>query len=194
MVSSEELQTLWGRALAGEIKSPGCCSLRTLEFLKNLSHKEALQIARVAPFVIDHRIIFRGDQQMLDSKGITFSFLLELQDLGIVSGVDAVGVSFQMRSKRTEKFEELLVAYNRVLIVTHKDPSQQLKIEVYKLTSLGQQVLKLGSFKAHEDYLRGVGQSICRKGFKVYIARWKQVDEKSGRVFEPQELGVDGKA
>ena len=34
VVSSEELQTLWGRVLAGEIKSPGSFSLRTLEFLK----------------------------------------------------------------------------------------------------------------------------------------------------------------
>ena len=38
-MSSEELQTLWGRTLAGEIKSPGSYSLRTLDFLKNLSHK-----------------------------------------------------------------------------------------------------------------------------------------------------------
>ena len=191
MVSSEELQTLWGRALAGEIKSPGSCSLRTLEFLKNLSHKEALQIAQVAPFVLDHRMIFRGAQQLLDSEGIAFSFLLELQDLGVISGVDAVGVKFQTRSRTTEKFEVLLVAYNRVLIVTHKDASQKLDIDVYKLTSLGQQILKLGSFEAHEVYLRRVGQAICRKDFKVYIARWKQVDEKSGRVFESQELGVE---
>ena len=191
MMSSEELQTLWGRALAGEIKSPGSCSLRTLEFLKNLSHKEALQIAKVAPFVIDHHMIFRGNQQILDSEGITFSFLLELQDLGVISGVDAVGLNVQTTSRTTEKFEKLLIAYNRVLIVTHKDASQKLEIEVYKLTSLGQQILKLGSFEANEVYLRSVGQAICRKGFKVYIARWKQVDEKSGRVFESQELGVD---
>ena len=191
MMSSEELQTLWGRALAGEIKSPGSCSLRTLEFLKNLSHKEALQIAKVAPFVIDHHMIFRGNQQILDSEGTTFSFLLELQDLGVISGVDAVGLNVQTTSRTTEKFEKLLIAYNRVLIVTHKDASQKLEIEVYKLTSLGQQILKLGSFEANEVYLRSVGQAICRKGFKVYIARWKQVDEKSGRVFESQELGVD---
>ena len=47
-MSSEELQTLWGRVLAGEIKSPGTFSLRTLEFLKNTSHEEALKIAKLA--------------------------------------------------------------------------------------------------------------------------------------------------
>ena len=82
LVSSEELQALWGRVLAGEIKSPGSFSLRTLEFLKNISHEEALTIAKLAPFVIDDNCIFRNEK-LLDSEGITFGFLLKLQNLGI---------------------------------------------------------------------------------------------------------------
>ena len=79
-VSSEELQTLWGRALAGEIKSPGSFSLRTLEFLKNISHEEALKIAKSAPFVINNSFILRNEK-LLDSEGIPFRFLLDLQNL-----------------------------------------------------------------------------------------------------------------
>ena len=191
-VSSEELQAqLWGRALAGEIKSPGSYSLRTLEFLKNLSHKEALQIAKVSPFVIDDTVIFRGNKQLLDSEGITFSFLLDLQDLGVVSGVEAPGIEVTFKSLVTEKFELCLVSYNRVLVVTHEDMSKKFKLKSYKLTSLGQQILKLGSFEAHDVYLRSVGQAICSQGFKVHIARWEQVTggETTGRYFEPQELG-----
>src|SRR5690554_3131042 len=36
-VSNEEMQALWGRILAGEIKKPKSYSLRTLEVLRNLS-------------------------------------------------------------------------------------------------------------------------------------------------------------
>ena len=189
-VSSEELQTLWGRALAGEIKSPGSYSLRTLEFLKNLSHKEALQIAKVSPFVIGDTVIFRGNKQLLDSEGITFSFLLDLQHLGVVSGVESSGIERTFKPLATEKFERVLVSYNRVLVVTHEDMSKKLKLKIYKLTSLGQQILKLGSFEAHDVYLRSAGQAICSQGFKVHIARWEQVTETTGRYFEPQELGV----
>ena len=153
-VSSEELQTLWGRVIAGEIKSPGSFSLRTLEFLKNLSHEEALQIAKVSPFVINGRVIFRGNKQLLgESEGITFSDLLNLQDLGIVSGVEAPGLENKLPSSTTEKFERALVAYNRVLLVTHEDASKKINLEIYTLTLLGQQILKLGSFEAHEIYL-----------------------------------------
>ena len=188
-VSSEELQTLWGRMIAGEIKSPGSFSFKTLEFLKNLSHEEALQIAKVSPFVIDGNVIFRGNNQLLDSEGITFAFLLNLQNLGVVSGVEAVGLKQTVRSSATEKFHQTLVSYNRVLIVTHEDASKEISLEVYTLTLLGQQILKLGSFKPHEVYLRSVGQAICRQGFKVHIARWEKVTEITGRYFEPQELG-----
>ena len=156
-VSSEELQALWGRMLAGEIKSPGSFSLRTLEFLKNLSHEEALQIAKVSPFVIDGDAIFRDNEQLLRSEGITFKFLLDLQELGIISGVEAVGVVKKLSSTATEKFEQSLVSYNRVLLVTHEDTSKKIPLEVYKLTLLGQQIIKLGSFEPHEVYLRSVG-------------------------------------
>ena len=40
-ISDEEMQTVWGRILAGEIKSPKSYSMRTLELLKNLSKEEA---------------------------------------------------------------------------------------------------------------------------------------------------------
>ena len=188
-VSSEELQALWGRILAGEIKSPGSFSLRTLEFLKNLSHTEALEITKVSPFVIDGDVISRSNKQLLDSEGITFGFLIDLQNLGVVSGVEALGIEKRIVSEATEKFERVIVSYNHVLIVTHEDASKEIKLKIFKLTLLGREILKLGSFESHEVYLRSVGQAICNQGFKVHIARREQVTEKTERYFELQELG-----
>ncbi|MDE2903362.1 MAG: DUF2806 domain-containing protein [Chloroflexota bacterium] len=76
-VSIEELQDLWGRVLAGEIKSPGTFSLRTLEFLKNLSKQEAAEIATLAPFVVDGDWVFMGvadDMSTLETEGIALGF------------------------------------------------------------------------------------------------------------------------
>lgn len=55
-VSSSELQDLWGRILAGEVKQPGSYSMRTLEFLKGLSKSEAILISKVARFVVIGRV------------------------------------------------------------------------------------------------------------------------------------------
>ena len=193
MVSSEELQQLWGRALAGEIKSPGSCSLRTLEFLKNLSHDEAQEISDLARFVISTDLIVSepASKAILEAKGITDRFLLKLQDLGVVSGlegIEGVGWYREIGSSESEQFTRGLVAYDRVLLVRHEDSTKKLKLNGCFVTSLGQQVLKLGSFKPHEGYLRGVGKAIARKGFKVYLARFQRLDSSTLQAIEPEEI------
>ncbi len=40
-IGDEDMQRLWGKVLAGEVKQPKTFSLRTLEFLKNLTKAEA---------------------------------------------------------------------------------------------------------------------------------------------------------
>ena len=71
-VSSDELQALWGRVLAGEIKTPGSYSLRTLDFLRNLSQAEAQKIEKFSQFVVG-RFVWR-DREFLGSQGITVRF------------------------------------------------------------------------------------------------------------------------
>ena len=193
MVSSEELQQLWGRALAGEFRSPGSCSLRTLEFLKNLSHGEAQEIARLARFVINTDLIVKepASKTILEAEGITDGFLLKLQDLGIVSGlgdIEGVGWYREISSSESEQFRSGLVAYNRVLLVTHEDSTKKLALYGCFMTSLGRQVLKLGSFKPHEGYLRGVARAIAGKGFKVYLAHFERLDSGTLRAIEPEEI------
>ena len=173
--------------LAGEIKSPGSFSLRTLEFLKNISHEEALRIAKLAPFVLGGIHII-NDKILLDSEGITFDFLLNLQNLGVTCGVDSNGLLLQTPSDNPDNFKFVLMSHDRALVVTHEDASKKLTLRAYGLTSIGDQICKLGSFESHEIYLRNVGQAICEQGFNVSLARWEQVTEKAGRYYEAQEI------
>ena len=187
-VSSEELHALWGRVLSGEIKSPGSCSLRTLEFLRNLSQEEALQIAKLARFVVNGEVIVRTDKKVLESEGIAFEFLHYLQNLGIVAGVQALGLSYTGKSSRSDKFQLHLISHDRILLVTHEDPSKEITFRVYLLTELGKQIFKLGSFESHETYLLSIGKHIRSQGFEVGIARWRQLSETQGRYYNVQEI------
>ena len=167
-VSSEKLQTLWGRVLAGEVKSPGTFSLRMLEFLKNLSQEEARRIEELAPFVIDNSFVFSGNQDLLESEGISFGRLVELQDLGIITQAGA-GLRITMRIPESGLG---VLSHKRVLVVTPETEKSDLALAACRLTSLGSQVLRLGSFAAHETYFRGVGEEIRRQGFKVVMAHY----------------------
>lgn len=189
-VSSEELQNLWGLLLAGEMKSPGSFSLRTLEFLKNVAHNEAMDIAKLSRFVVEahEEFIFRGDQALLDGEGIAFGFLLRMQELGIVAGVEAVGLTVTMKSAESGRFTRGLVSHGRIIVATSDDAAKELKLPVYHLTSVGRQIVRLGTFDPHEGYLQTVGQAIQRQGFKVQIARYQRLTETEGRYFDAQDL------
>ena len=155
--------------------------------MKNISQEEALKITKAAPFVINNDFIVK-DAKLLDSEGISFSFLLYLQNLGITCGVDATGLSVTLLSNPPDKFQQALVSHDRALLVTHEDASKKCTLKIYGLTPLGKEIFTLGTFESHEIYLQNVGQVICKQGFNVSLARWKQLTKTSGHPFEPQEI------
>lgn len=186
-VSSDELQSLWGKVLAGEVKTPGRYSLRTLEFLRNLAQDEAKAIEKLSPFVVSD-VIFRGDKALLESEGVTFSLLLAMQELGIVSGVEALGLEITWSSTSTDRFERALVSYGRVLLVKHTDPSRKLKVKVYQVTNLGRQILRLGTFHANDTYLRALATAIKDQGFDVEIGVCVPVSPNEISLFNMQPI------
>ncbi len=187
-VSAEDLQKLWGSVLAGEVKSPGKYSIRTLECLKTLSKPEAEMISKVASYVIDG-CVARTQSAYLDSKGLHFSTFLMLQELGILSGVEVLSLAVTYKSDGKEKFLKGLVSHNKALIVEHDDPRRTLTHKsVYALTSVGRQILSLGSFEPDVEYMRLVGQEFVKDGFTVHLADWRQTSETQGSYTNGQKI------
>ncbi|WP_230582067.1 DUF2806 domain-containing protein [Xanthomonas arboricola] len=187
-VSSEELQNLWGRVLAGEVKSPGSYSLRTLEFIKNISKDEAEAIAKLSQFVIGGSTIYRGDNEDLDEFGINFNFLLNMQHLGVISGVEALGMTTTWKSIESSKFTQSFTSNSMVLIVTADDPSHTISAPTYLLTAIGAQVLSLGTFETNLEYLKKVAEHFKKQGVSVKLAKYIRVTPTTIKYFEAQEL------
>ncbi|WP_273762957.1 DUF2806 domain-containing protein [Aeromonas hydrophila] len=163
-VSSDSMQSLWGRILAGEVKSPGSFSLRTLEFMRNLSQEEAKTIEKIAPFVISD-IIFRDD-----SITISFDLLLIAQELGVISGVDSIGVERTLKSINTTRYERVLTSNGKLIIIEDDDPNKSLKIPTYLLTNIGKQVISLVKSSPNIAYLEKAATMLYRQGFSVFFA------------------------
>ena len=188
-VSNEELQRLWGSVLAGEVKSPGRHSVRTLEFLRGLSKAEAELIEKLARFVVDGRVI-RSQATYLVEHGLPFGLLLRLQELGVLSGVEAIGLTTQYKTIVPGKFLKALISHDKVLVVEHPDELKLLQLEVYTLTMVGAEILSLGTFQADPNYLQAVGKGIASDGkeFVVQLADWKQTTETEGQYFNAQRI------
>lgn len=166
-VSSEELQRLWAKALAGEVSAPGAYSLRTLDFLKNLSIHEAKQIANLAPFVINGSL---HKTSLLESNRINFGFLLEMEDLGIVSGIKGGGLTLTMRSFTDSSYLNYILHDGKIIIAAHNDPEKKITLECYKITSIGKEVLTLGNFLPNPEHFRELALNIKNQDFNVQIA------------------------
>lgn len=186
-VSSEDLQRLWGSVLASEVKSPGSHSLRTLEFLKTLSKAEAELISKLASFVVDGRIV-RSQETYLDSQGVNFGLLLRLQEMGVLSGVEAVGLTTNYKTASSGRFLKGLISHSKILLVEHEDESKVLSLEVYTLTEVGMQLMGLGSFEPDLAYLRSIGKGIAAQGFRVQLCDWQQTSETKGQYSNAERI------
>ncbi len=186
-VSSEHLQVLWGRVLAGEVKSPGSFSLRTLDFLKNLSQEEARIIEKVAPFVLDSSFIVSDVSGELQTEGITVSLLLRLKDIGVVKNAE-VQLQRTFESAVDDRFETALLAHDRAVVVRHEDRQKDVRLSGYSLTNVGSEVVRLGRFSSNESYVRRVARQVKRQQFRVWLCRFVWMTEDMIRYFDDVEL------
>ncbi|AFE59918.1 membrane-fusion protein [Rahnella aquatilis HX2] len=170
--SSEQLQSLWGKVLAGEVKTPGLFSLRTLDFIKNLSQKEAMEIERLFSYVIGDCLIKteRVSRNMkFESEELVFNFLSKMQHLGLITGADGLGLKKTFTSVKTESFSAYLLYDKKVLEIFDEDPSKKIEFEVVVLTELGKQLYSLSSTLINSKYINSVIALIKSQKFKVRI-------------------------
>jgi hypothetical protein len=180
-ISSDELQRLWGRVLAGEVKSPGSFSLRTVEFLRNISQPEAESIERLSTLLVGD-FIYREDSA-LSLAGVDFKFLLSMQDLGLISGVEALGLELTIGSAEQTGFKQVFVTRDRALVITHPE-KRELKLPVYGVSAIGLEVMRLGTQPSNADYLTQMAKKLCDQGFTALLGKYRRVDPTQIQYFE----------
>lgn len=173
-VSSEQMQQLWARMLAGEVRQPGKFSLRTLDFLRNLSRAEAERIQSLAPYVIAGDAIYHGhsvDQYLADHAGLTTGLLIDLRSLGIVDDINpAFGLEKHVKSRTTNRFEGWIVCGKKALQVLHDDPNKTVRLPIYSISNVAQELLSLGrDVPADVEYLKLLAADIKGNGCTVVL-------------------------
>jgi len=83
-VSSEEMQQLWAKVLAGEIGRPGQFSLRTLDTLHNMNVGEARLFAEACNYVAAERMIIYTDDMHVMGNNLHLGNILKLAELGLL--------------------------------------------------------------------------------------------------------------
>lgn len=166
-VSAEHLQTLWGRILAGEVRTPGQFSLRAIEFLRNLSVEDAKCIEEIAKRACGQYVLKTSDLSAVDD--LPFSLYLKLAAIGIISS-ETFGHAM-LQSRKSDRFEVAFRYQDVGLLIQRSNAKPDIRIGAYFVTPLGQEVLELASTAPDHGYLQMLADRFSLEGCKVSKGR-----------------------
>ncbi len=181
-ISNEEMQALWGKILAGEIRRPKTYSVRTLDLLRNLSKEEAAVFLKVAPLRITsgaNCYIFRngGDNPLLD-YGLSYDELSLLVEIGLIQP----GENIVMNLQNTPNKAQIYLTSGDIIILLDKEAnSPAVHVPIYKFTRAGRELLSLVNTNPPFEYLTAFAKSIRSEHISVTYSKIVQA-HPDGRI------------
>lgn len=152
-VSDDDMQNIWARVLAGEIKKPKSYSLRTLDVLRNISVDEAKLLVKVSNYLLDINYICTEDFALSLDDSIC------LDDIGMLCG-ENLTVTYTIPDNGCYSFS--LNRHNRINI--YGPIGLKVKILNRKLTRAGAEIMSLIQEHNYIDYYKNLSAKIKSLG------------------------------
>lgn len=171
-VYEEEMQNIWAKILAGEVKQPKSFSLRTLDVLRNMTKEEAELFVEVSNNVFGDIFIFRDD----NSKDITKFF--QLCDSGLLL-LEGVNNSFQIEPNNVI----VVKMFGKCYVMFHNSSDEHISIHipVYKLSKAGIELNRLLESETSDEIIC----KISKVGYSCGASLVNQVEctpDESGKL------------
>lgn len=165
-ISSEEMQCIWGKILAGEIKQPNSFSLRALELVRNLSKDEADLISKIANatiYIKNEYQILKDEQYLKDKYDISFLDISLLESIGFLQ--TSLTYSFENKSENIAK----ILGTNGPLCLIMEIPPNTVKItiNIYLLTKLGKEIMSILDIKSDIRILENIASKISENNNNI---------------------------
>lgn len=163
-ISNEEMQDLWGRILAGEVKRPKSFSLRTLDILRNLSKEEAQVFMKFASLHIKSGgasfiLNFMNEKLLEEKYGLNFNDRLLLEELGFITAND---LQFKIAKTDQQPRQVVFIAGNTIVIQEKEENKPEQHLQVMVFTKIGQQLLDLVQTTPDVDYIQLLATKLNR--------------------------------
>lgn len=193
-IGDEEMQKLWGKILAGEVKKPKSFSLRTLECVKNLSQQEAQLFYKFLPYFVRIRndVFLPRDNELLKEVGIDFREILDLEDCGLLVSSSDLILTFQL--KKTDDPLCISNGVDTIILFSVDEPADDTEIvfEQYKLTTAGRELYEILYENNPREYLIRYAKTFKRtaiaKSLKVGAYAVVEYREDGGISYNDTDL------
>lgn len=161
-VSSEDMQRVWAKILAGEVGSPGSFSLRTLDVIRNLSQHEAATFQKLVPYIIcaNNDLFVTNESNIYEKYGITFEDLILLDECGLLSSAGLVNLT-----QTVNGVPGLIVHTKERLLALDKADNFPVKFTfgIHSLTSAGKELFQILESSPNEAYFLDFSEHIFKK-------------------------------
>lgn len=172
-ISDEQMQELWAKVLAGEIKQPGSFSLRTLEVLRNLSKEEAEILQEIASYAIPF-----GDEYYIcidDELKKTYQYQRKLRvmyDCGIIEN------NLASHYDLTATPESALMRVGSLLCISHNQSPERYALDLQRFTKTGNEFIRFVS--SNEKYVIDFFQRIKKQYPNLHLTVHHIIEENNG--------------
>ena len=163
-ISGKDMQIIWGKILAGEIKRPNSYSIRTLELLRSLTTQEIQALKETLPLVMirgsDYFII--NDEEILKKYNINFDRLSMLIESNFLSPLTYVIEKIHLEC--SSDIPKQIFNKNYVICMSCEgEEDRKFDINIYSLTSSGKELIKLLQPEGDKQYMLDVVKYLRNK-------------------------------
>lgn len=163
-ISTEEMQKIWSKVLAGEVLDPTSFSLRTLECLRNLDVRDAKLFEVLCSVVISNRFVI-NDNEFLDSRGITYDSILKLDEGGLInsSGI----ISFE---EEISEEENLIMDFGQYIFMGSSEEGSKFSMQEFPLTTAGRELSKIVGGSIDLETIKEICRIAKKKNPKISLS------------------------
>lgn len=162
-ISNKELQELWGKILAGEIKQPHSISLRTLNIISNLSRQDAELFMKYCPFVLldDEKsaCIIREDKETMQKYDMKYNDILKLDECGLLSS------NAFIYSTTTDITETTTIFHGEgfKITATPTNDHPDISVGIFPLSESGKELYQVVKNTANRNYINEVTEKLKKQ-------------------------------
>lgn len=179
-VGNPEMQQLWARILAEEIKSPQTISLKTLDVIKNISKTDADLFCRIARFRINTLI----PDPNYNFRMYTVDNILQLQDIGLI------GENSFLVPKTKEFNDKQILVCNGFLLSLNLKHITVIDITGYNISRAGREILSIADTISHatKEEVRLLGDMVWKTKISKECSRMTAHMRDNQREYSTQEM------
>jgi hypothetical protein len=187
-MSSDQMQRLFGKMLAGEIRRPSAFSIRTVKLMGQMDVDVAEIFVKFCSMVCSHQfekgtIVMQGASLVLDKKhssalygfGVAASELFTLEEYGLIASASPLDHAyfFSIVHESGEKGPDVALTYlNKKYILIPKAPKTRKDFDSYgtdgiALSRVGRELLKIVEPQENPDYTRALTAFFDKEGLTL---------------------------